>query len=182
MNTPEYDFELVKFYKNGAKDKIIKQDTLMRIQTHTLRYGFEGKAHGVKFFDEILGRAGLVYKLQKTRAIRIDTNGNEIIISNPVVSTSADKFYGNKGMKVSAGLGFTKKRATIDISADLLNWKSGSVLTGPAAALITLTIDMASMARSGATTKEPEPEPEQTPEPPKPTKEPPKPAETDPFK
>jgi len=148
MMSPEYDFELAKFYITDAKDSsgMALKDTTQRFRTHTFRFGFEGKVGGKKFFDVMTGRAGLVYKVTSQQTIWMDSTGKEVFVGSPVVQTY-DKYNGRNGMKLAAGFGLTKKRATLDLSADLLKWESGSSLTGPRAAMLTVTIDIARNAR-----------------------------------
>ncbi len=144
MYTPEYDFWMGKFYTTGADEQIIQLDTVSRVITHAFRQGFEGKFKGKRFFDEVAGRAGLVYKINTFKTTYIDSNGNEIYINKPIIETY-DKFDGPSGMKVTAGFGLTKRRVTIDVSADLIEWQngSGSIINGPRAAMASLTLDIA---------------------------------------
>ncbi len=148
MYTPEYNFWMGKFYTTGAEDQLIDQDTIFRVFQHVFRQGFEGRMKGKKFFDEVAGRAGIVYKINSFKTTYIDSNGNDVYINKPVIETY-DKFDGPKGMKITAGFGLTKRRLTLDVSADLLQWKegSGSIITGPRAAMASLTVDIAKNAR-----------------------------------
>lgn len=148
MYTPEYNFWMGKFYTTGADEQIIALDTTFRVLEHVFRQGFEGRVKGKRFFNEIAGRAGLVYKIKSFKTTYIDSNGNELYINKPIIETY-DKFDGPSGMKITAGFGLTKRRVTIDVSADLIEWQdgSGSIVNGPRAAMATLTIDIARNAR-----------------------------------
>ena len=49
--------------------------------------------------------------------------------------------FTKKEAKITGGFGVTKGRATFDISCDFLKWQGQSVLTGPAAAMASMTVD-----------------------------------------
>jgi hypothetical protein len=156
--TPEYDgvfgksTVLARKYKS-AQDTGNIQDTTKIFMENDLRLGFEKKMEGIWFFDHLTPRAGIVYKWVKRKATLEDSTGKKDV-ELPYVETNNDKFYQNRGLKLAAGFGFTKGRATVDVSADLLNWKSGSVITGPAAAMLTVTIDIAREPREGSESKD----------------------------
>lgn len=145
MFTPEIDLEFVRLNINGLKNKTALQDTVIAPDMYTLRLGIEKEIKNLKFFDCLTPRAGMVYKYAKSKVTIEDAGGNEDITFN-YVETNNDKFHQNRGMKVAAGLGITKRRATIDVSADLMTW-AGTIITGPKAAMVSLTVDIAQNAR-----------------------------------
>ena len=46
-----------------------------------------------------------------------------------------------KEAQVKGGFGVSRGRGTFDISCDFLNWQGTGVLSGPAAAMATITVD-----------------------------------------
>ncbi len=160
MFTPELDLEFVNLHLDGLENTTSLQDSLKTYNTYTIRIGMEKRSKRLRFLDYITPRCGLVYKYGQSLLKVTDGLGMEDKTVN-FVETNNDKFYQNRGMKVAAGLGITKGRLTLDVSSDLMAW-SGTIITGPKAAMLSLTIDIARNSRNKADgDDEPVPEPPQ---------------------
>ncbi len=158
MFTPELDLEFVNLHLDGLKNNTALQDSVKTFNTYTFRLGMEKKSKKLKHLDYITPRAGLVYKYAQSKSKITDALGNEDVVIN-IVETNNDKFYQNRGMKLAAGLGITKGRLTLDVSSDLMAW-SGTIITGPKAAMLSLTVDIAKNPRyKMVNNNEPIPEP-----------------------
>jgi hypothetical protein len=143
---PEVDMIYIRASNNGLEiddSAIVHQDTLNAFDVYKFRIGMEKIISTGRFFDEIIPRAGFVYTLSKYIRTITDKDGNTDIENNALV-TNEEKFAGNRGSKITAGLGFRKGRSTLDFSADLINWGDGNSpsLTGPRAAILTFTFDI----------------------------------------
>lgn len=166
----EYDGG-VEMMKNTASDTIIKFDSLTCRDTtsnywyHDFRLGMEKPISNVWFFDKISVRAGLAYKISKEIIERVNSFNSDIFYQKEVktTKTNIDELApAAEGLKVTAGIGFKKGRATLDISADLLRWGEGSgFISGPSASMATLTFDIGKKS-GGTITQKPSSEPEST--------------------
>lgn len=112
---------------------------------HDFRLGLEKPIGDVWIFDVITPRAGLAYKISK-KIIEIEhpVSGDTYKYKDlKTTKTNIDDLAPTaEGLKVTAGLGFTKGRATIDISADILRWGESGFFSGPSASMATLTFDI----------------------------------------
>ncbi len=145
MFTPELDLEFVNLHLEGLENKTAIHDSVKTYNMYTIRLGMEKKSKKLRFLDHITARAGLVYKYAQRKLKITDALGNEDI-TKYFVETNNDKFAQNRGTKLAAGLGITKARFTIDVSTDLMSW-TGTVVTGPRAGILSLTVDIAKNPR-----------------------------------
>ncbi len=165
----EYDGG-VEIGEQMASDTMIASDTVTGDFTrdttsyywyHDFRLGFEKPIGQVWIFDEFTPRAGLAYKIIKEKeVITSSVDKNFEMVEVKTTKTNLDELAAaNEGLKVNAGIGVSKGRATVDISADLLRWNN-SFISGPSAAMATLTIDISKRDRSaGSSTSASEPAP-----------------------
>lgn len=166
----EYDGGVEMMNKTASATTMLETDTLCNDTTinywyHDFRLGMEKPVGNVWFFDEITPRAGLAYKISKEIKEMVNSFDSDIYKQTEVktTKTNIDELAPtSEGLKVTAGIGFRKGRATLDISADLLRWGEGSgFISGPSASMATLTFDIGK--KSGRTiTQEPASEPEST--------------------
>lgn len=147
----EYDGGVEIKEKTASDIVILEWDSLCNDTTgnywyHDFRLGMERSIGNVWFFDEIIPRAGLAYKISRTTRGIINSVSDGKFTQKEVktTKTNIDPLSPTaEGLKVTAGIGLKKGRATVDISADLLRWGEGSgVISGPSASMATLTIDI----------------------------------------
>ncbi len=153
---PEYDAGF-GWYK--AKDPDTSPDTTFYTTYHNFRLGIEKYIDNFWWFDKIGLRCGIVAAwLKQWRHI---VNGNdEISVSDdafPWKSYLWGSNYTNKQAKVTGGFGITKGRGTLDISCDFLKWQGQGVLTGPSAAMASLTVNFSKKYKSAEAAETPPP-------------------------
>lgn len=152
----EYDGALKIMNKTASATTILETDKLCNDTTinrwyHDFRLGMERSIGNVWIFDDITARAGLAYKISKETEERVNSFDSGKFTQKDVKITKTNKDPISptaEGLKVTAGIGFTKWRAKVDISADILRWSEGSGLfSGPSAAMATLTFDISGKGR-----------------------------------
>ncbi len=148
---PEYDggvaiYSIEPTKLNQADSVSELADTTVFYVYHTFRLGIEKSVDKVWIFDELAFRAGMVYRIDKE--VRRYKSADGDIYEEEELYEIWENFYNDlkeaDGMKLTLGLGVTKGRATFDISAELLEWKSSGILSGPTASMATLTVDISS--------------------------------------
>ncbi len=164
---PEYDGG-IEISKQIASDTMIAADQYVRDSTiyysyHDFRFGLEKPLGKIWIFDVFTPRAGFAYKIVKEKIVITSSVDKDLYESVEVKTTKTnldELASANEGLKVTAGIGLRKGRATLDISADLLRWKN-TFISGPSSAMATLTFDISKHGGSeGSTETAPAPAPE----------------------
>ncbi len=139
---PEYDGA---FGKINGKHPDIALDTNITYMYHNIRFGFEKIIPDFWIFDNLYLRGGVLAYWSKTWQTVTDENTGKVT-NEEDFPWSYDFFWapevsGKKQAKVSGGIGLKKGRGQLDISGNLLGWKDEGLMSGPPAAIITLTVD-----------------------------------------
>ncbi|MBN2036205.1 MAG: hypothetical protein JW768_05640 [Chitinispirillaceae bacterium] len=137
---PEYDGGLGLF---TGKDPHFASDTSFMYTYHNFRLGMEKYAKKVGWFDEVAFRGGIAaYWVKEFRHIvEKDWETTDSKESLPWQSYFWGADFTRKEAKMTGGIGLKKGRGTLDVSVDFLKWASTGILSGPAAALATFTVD-----------------------------------------
>ncbi len=146
--SPEYDGG-VGWY-NGLDDSVTSTDasydptdTTFLFVYHNFRLGIEKFIDNFGWFDKIGFRCGVSAQWNKEwRHIeQFDDYTDVSDESIPWKSFFWGSDFTKKEAKITGGFGLTKGRGTFDVSCDFLKWQGQSVLTGPSAAMATITVD-----------------------------------------
>jgi hypothetical protein len=140
--SPEYDGGFGWF--TGDEFGLAK-DVKYLTQYHNVRLCFEKVTKNIWIFDEFALRCGVM--AQWNHEIRTYNKPNDLNTSNTVETFPWKSFFWgadvkNKQAKVTGGIGMKVGRGTLDISANFLTWGSTGFVTGPPAAIATLTADI----------------------------------------
>ena len=137
---PEYDGG-IGWYKGNDPD--LAPDTSFFMMYHNFRLGIESFIDDFWWFDKLGLRCGL--SAQWNKEWRHIENFDGVTGTSDESIPWKSFFWGSdftkKEAKITGGFGVTKGRATFDVSCDFLKWQGMSVLTGPAAAMATMTVD-----------------------------------------
>ena len=112
------------------------QNTTLLFMYHSLRLGIEKFIEDFWWFDRLALRCGLQGQWNKEWRYK-----GELDESIPWKSFFWGSDFTKKEAKVSGGFGVSRGRGTFDISCDFLKWQGTGVLTGPSAAMATITVD-----------------------------------------
>ena len=137
---PEYDGG-IGWYK--ANDPDLPPDTTFFMIYHSFRLGIESFIDDFWWFDKLGLRCGMSAQWNKEwrHVEHFDDVTGTSDESMPWKSFFWGSDFTKKEAKITGGFGVTKGRATFDISCDFLKWQGQSVLTGPAAAMASMTVD-----------------------------------------
>ena len=111
---------------------------------HNLRLGIEKVKDGFWFFDEIAFRCGIKAQWNKRWRHIEDYSYDSTSVGDESLPWESFFWWSDfkkKEARVSGGFGLKKGRGTFDVSCAWLYWQGKSVLTGPSAAIATLTVD-----------------------------------------
>ncbi len=138
--SPEYNGG-IGWYK--GKDPDTPPDTTFYFMYHNFRLGVEAFINNIWWFDKIGFRCGIQAQWNKRwRYIKdFDAALSQDDESIPWKSFFWGADFTKKEAKVTGGFGVTRGRGTFDISCDFLNWQEQGVLSGPSAAMATITVD-----------------------------------------
>ena len=126
-----------------ANDPDLPPDTTFLFMYHNFRLGIEKCIDDFWWFDRLALRCGMAGQWNKQWRY-VDNFDNVTGTSNESIPWKSF-FWGSdftkKEAKVSGGFGVSRGRGTFDISCDFLKWQRTGVLTGPSAAMATITVD-----------------------------------------
>ena len=146
--SPEYNIGF-GWYK-GKDDKATNidisynpTDTTFYYLYNNLRFSLEKVKTGFWIFDEIAFRCGIkAHWIKEWRHFdNFDNATSSSDLSIPWSSYFWDSGFTKKEAQITGGFGIKKGRGTFDISCAWLSWQGESILTGPSAAMATLTVD-----------------------------------------
>ncbi len=134
-------------------------DTTFTYMYHNFRLGVERPIGNVWFFDEFVPRCGI--SAQWNKEWRSVKDFSETISQDDESMPWKSFFWGSdftkKEAKITGGFGLKKGRGTFDISCDFLKWQGQGVLSGPAAAMATMTVDFSRQFNSAEAVETPAP-------------------------